>query len=363
MSVQVGRRELCRSAAVFGLAAVAGARLAPAIAAQDDAGALAAIKEYLTAHVDALVAGATAYQEWAAAYFALAEAAGFDYKALWTEHEADLPGSLADARAVWAIDASANYELSEGIVAGVPALAHFDVWLDAGPSGEEDPANAYQWTLELPDGTTVENPGNIFHHITEPALFGTSEDRTALEVDLDADGEIAVTEALPEANYLLGGANALLDASTQLQEAVAAWEPTLSDAFTALVVMLPTAGDYFEQWKQSQFVSGNDAEVDSFIGVSRLVDVLGIYNGLQVTWDNVGTLVAAVEPALADSITTGISGILTFVQDIRDQEISGVAFAAEDAEQFGAEVQVMGDTVAGYVTQAAALLEVELQDL
>ena len=158
-------------------------------------------------------------------------------------------------------------------------------------------------------------------------------------------------------------ANALLDASTQLQEAVAAWEPTLSDAFTALVVMLPTAGDYFEQWKQSQFVSGNDAAVDASIGVSRLVDVLGIYNGLQVTWDNLGSLVAAAEPALADSITTGISGILTFVQDIRDQEIAGVAFAAEDAEQFGAEVQVMGDTVAGYVTQAAALLEVELQDL
>lgn len=335
--------------------------LVPAFAQEPDGdAALVAIKDYLTEHVDALVAGATDYQAWAAEYYALAEASGFDYDALWAAESATLPESLAAARETWATDASGNYELAEGIVAGVPSLAYFDVWLDAGPSAEEDAANAYVWTLTLADGTTFENPGNIFHHITEPALYGTSAEHTGLEVDLDGDGVIEVTESLPEAVYLLGGADALLDTSTQLQEAVAAWEPTLSDAFTALVVMLPTAGDYFEQWKISQFVSGDAAETDSFVGVSRLVDVLGIYNGLSVTWDNVGPLVAEVDPALAETITIGIADIIDFVQDIRDQEIAGTVFTAEEVEQYGAEVQVKGDTVAGYVTQAAALLDIEL---
>ncbi len=340
---------------------VGGLHLQRAVAQADDQAGLEAIKAYLTEHVDALVAGATEYQAWASTYFTAAEAVDFDYDALWAEQGPALAAEIATARDIWALDASGNYELAEGIVAGVPSLAHFDVWLDAGPSGEEDPANAYAWTLTLRDGTTYENPGNIFHHITEPTLYGTSADHVALEVDLDDDGEISVTEALPEANHLLAGADALLDASTQLQEAVAAWEPTLSDAFTALVVMLPTAGDYFEQWKLSQAIAGDAAETESFVGVSRLVDVLGIYNGLSVTWDNVGPLVVEADPDLADTITAGIADILVVVQDLRDQELAGTAFTPEQAEQFGAEVQVKGDTVAGYVTQAAALLDIALE--
>lgn len=357
----LNRRRVTQSMAAGGFAlALGGWRLAPVVAQAEGDAALVAIKAYLTEHVDALVAGATEYQALASTYFMAAETFNFDYEALWAAQGPALAAGIASAREIWANDASGNYELAEGIVAGVPSLAHFDVWLDAGPSEEEDPGNAYAWTLTLPDGTTFENPGNIFHHITEPAAFGTSAEHTVLEVDLDGDGEIGVTDALQEANYLLAGADALLDASTQLQEAVAAWEPTLSDAFTALVVMLPTAGDYFEQWKLSQFVAGDAAESESFVGVSRLVDVLGIYNGLSVTWENVGPLVAEADAALAESITVGIADILTFVQDIRDQEVAGTVFTPEQAEQFGAEVQVKGDTVAGYVTQAAALLDIEL---
>ena len=37
-------------------------------------------------------------------------------------------------------------------VAGVPSLAYYDVWIDAGPSGEDDPANALDVSVELPDG-------------------------------------------------------------------------------------------------------------------------------------------------------------------------------------------------------------------
>jgi hypothetical protein len=168
---------------------------------------------------------------------------------------------------------------------------------------------------------------------------------------------------LPDANYLLGGSQALLQASTELQTAVVDWEPTLSDAFTALVVMLPTAGDYFEQWKLSPYVSGDDSDSIAFIAQSRLLDVLGIYGGLQVTWNAVAPLVAGVDPALAESITTGIDELLLFVQDVHDKELAGTTFTPEQADQLGSEVQDRGNSIAGNVTQSAALLDIELQDL
>lgn len=358
-------QRLRRASVSGGLALILGMGSAGPLAAQDDgdAAALVAIKGYLTEHVDNLVEGATAYETWAEAYHAQAEAAGYDYAALWAANGAELPAEIETARTVWTQQASNEYELAEGIVAGVPSLAYFDIWMDAGPTGAEDPDNAYQWTFTLPDGTSYENPGNIFTHITEPALYGTVPELVGLAVDLDGDGALESTEALPEAIYLLGGAQALLGASLELRAEVEAWEPTMSDAFTALVVMLPTAGDYFEQWKLSPFVLGEASESTSFIAQSRLLDVLGIYGGLQVTWEAVSPLVAGTDPALAGTITTGIDDLLTFVRDIHDQETAGTTFTPEQADQFGSQVQDRGDTVAGNVAQAAALLDIELQDL
>lgn len=355
-----------RNVMVGAMALLAAGARGGRVIAQDGAdpeAALSAVKGYLIEHVDNLVAGATEYHAWANEYHAQAETMGFDYAALWEANQSTLPAAIENARIVWRDRASNEYELAEGVVAGVPSLARFDVWMDAGPTGAEDPENAYQWTLTLPDGTTYENPGNIFTHITEPALYGTVPETVGLAVDLDGNGTVEATEVLPDAVYLLGGAEALLGAATDLRAAVDEWEPTLSDAFTALVVMLPTAGDYFEQWKLSPYVSGEDSTSTAFIAQSRLKDVLGIYGGLQVTWEAVAPLVAGADPAMAGSITAGIDDLLAFVQNIADQEATGTTFAPEQADQFASEVQSRGDTVAGSVAQAAALLDIELQDL
>lgn len=55
-----------------------------------------------------------------------------------------------------------------------------------------------------------------------------------------------IGEALPEAEILLAAAQGLDIATTQMQEAVNAWEPTFEDAFIAMVTMIPTMNEYFE---------------------------------------------------------------------------------------------------------------------
>jgi hypothetical protein len=63
------------------------------------------------------------------------------------------------------------YERMEGIVAGTPSLSRYDVILDAGSSAAEDPAGAVPFDLELADGRTLEQPGNLFS-LTEGMLWG-----------------------------------------------------------------------------------------------------------------------------------------------------------------------------------------------
>ncbi len=65
----------------------------------------------------------------------------------------------------------------EGIVAGVPRLAQYDVDIDAGSDGS-DPESAVSFSLETPAGETLEQPGNLFF-LTETALYGTNEDLLA----------------------------------------------------------------------------------------------------------------------------------------------------------------------------------------
>lgn len=328
-----------------------------------DAGAdLESVKTYLVEHVAKSKAGTEEVLAHAQAYYDLAEAENFDYQTLWDEHGEAVTTLLVDARQAWIQDASGNYELSEGLVAGVPSLAYYDVWIDAGPSGEEDPANALDVSVELPDGRVLEQPGSLYHYVTEPALWGTRDDFVGLRVDMDADGQIELGEALPEANALLGAAQALDSATGELQTAVDAWEPTASDAFTALVIMVPTMGGYFEEWKASVFVTGEESDEVRFVGVSRLADVSGILNGLDVTYANLKPAIEEADPAMAEQIDVELDGLVAFVDDLHAQEQAGAQFTPEQADQFGSELQTRATAIAGQISQAAGLLGIEIQE-
>ena len=116
------------------------------------------VKDYLLDHSEQLTGFTADFKSAAEEYHALAEEAGFDYEALWAEHGEDLAPMLEEMKANW-IEGNPYYERMEGVVAGTPSLAEYDVILDAGSSAAEDPESAVPFDLELSDGTTLEQPG------------------------------------------------------------------------------------------------------------------------------------------------------------------------------------------------------------
>lgn len=121
-------------------------------------------------NVALLQASTDALASHAADYYALAEAATFDYQALWANQRMAVLVTLLEARQAW-LAASPLYEEVEGIVAGVPQLSEFDVILDAGASGAEDPEGGVPFDLTLRDGRVLEQPGNLFG-VLESTLWG-----------------------------------------------------------------------------------------------------------------------------------------------------------------------------------------------
>lgn len=321
---------------------------------------LAPIKNYLVENTDLMKESTAALLLNIQRYYQLVEEAEFDYEAVWAEHPQEVAGILIASKELW-LQSSFYYEMSEGLVAGVPSLSHYDVLLDAGASAEEDPEEALEWALTLPDGTVLESPGNYFHHLTEPALWGTEESYVGLEADLDGDGEIVIGEVLPEANILLGAIEGLDTTTAELQESVAEWEPTVEDAFTALVVMIPTMNEYFGQWKESVYIAGDESEVESFVAVSRLADIKGILNGLSLTYDILSPLVEAQNAELHTQIDTDFEGLVSYVDDLYTQELDGAEFSAEEADALGTEAQLQAETLVALVAQAADDLGLTLE--
>ena len=70
-----------------------------------------------------------------------------------------------------AID-SFGYETVEGIVAGVPSLADYDIYLDAGVPQSEGPDGVSPVVLILENGEKIDKQGALFTYIIEPALWG-----------------------------------------------------------------------------------------------------------------------------------------------------------------------------------------------
>ena len=165
---------------------------------------LVATKTYLLGHTVKLRGFTTRFQRQANDYFALAKASGFDYSALWASKRSAIKPILARSKSLW-IEGNPYYERVEGVVAGTPSLAVYDVILDAGSSAKEDPASAVPFDLELADGRVLRKPGNLFN-LTEGMLWGTRPEYTArgVKADLDGDGKVEFGEALPDAAGVQG---------------------------------------------------------------------------------------------------------------------------------------------------------------
>jgi hypothetical protein len=329
-------------------------------AAESGAGELAAVKDYLTAHADALVEQVDVLAANAEEYYALAEEAGFDYDALMEERCEEVAALLSDSQDAF-VEANPQYEEMEGIVAGVPRLAQYDVDIDAG-SDASDPESAVSFNLELPDGETMKQPGNLFF-LTETALYGTNPDLLAdVKQDANCDGKVEFGEGIPDANVYVATLREFQRQAEALQADAATFEPTPSDAFTAITIMTPTMSEYFEAWKNSRFIAGEDAEEQGFVATSRLSDIADILEGIVFTYDEIEPMIAEEDPQQAQQTQAQLAELLAFVEDLRDREEDGEEFNGEDADTLGSEAQARAEEIAGQVTQAAQRLGIELQD-
>ncbi len=326
-----------------------------------DTAQLSAIKDYLTEHSAALKEHTAAMREQGERYYELAESSDFDYGAMLEQNREEVQQILEDSKATFA-EANPSYEEMEGIVAGVPRLAQYDVDIDAG-SDASDPESAVSFSLELPNGETLEQPGNLFF-VTETSLFGTNPDFLAKGVDGDVDGNgrVEFGEGVPDANVYVAAVREFEEQAASLDEDAQEFEPTPSDAFTALTVMTPTMSEYFEAWKNSRFIAGENASELGFVAASRLEDIADILEGLVLTYDQIEPQIAAEDPAQAEQTGKALDDLLAYVEDLRDQEAGGKKFTAEEADTLGAEAQRQAEAIAGQVTQAAQRLGIELQE-
>ena len=323
---------------------------------------LAGVKRFLGEHTDRLAGFTQDFTELAATYHDLAEAEEFDLKALWAAEADEVGPLLEQLKAAW-IEGNPYYERVEGIVAGTPSLAEFDVILDAGSSAAEDPESAVPFDLTLPDGKVLKQPGNLFN-LTEGALWGTLPPTipyAGVPADLDGDGEREFGEVLPDPDLLLAASERFDGYAKELDAAGAAWAPTASDAFTAVVVMVPTMSEYFGQWKDSRFVAGDAAGAESFNVVSRLSDIRDILTGLEVIYEGVEPAVGRIDEAKAAQTGRELSDLRAFIAQLHDREQAGRRFTPEQADTLGTEAQERATAIAGQVSQAAAQLGVAIE--
>jgi hypothetical protein len=259
--------------------------------------------------------------------------------------------------------ASPLYEQVEGIVAGVPSLSEFDVILDAGSSAAEDPDNAVPFDITLPDGRVLPQPGNLFG-VLETTLWGTNPEYTiaTVEADLNHNGTLDFGDGLPDANVFKGAAGLFGEYVAELEIAAQVWQPTESDAFTALVVMTPTMSEYFESWKNSRFVAGAQTGQREFGVISRLADIQDILASLEVVYAGVQPLVGIVNSDQAAQLAQDFSALKAYISEIHQQELAGKQFTAEEADLLGAEAQNRATAIAGQVSQAAATLGIAINE-
>jgi hypothetical protein len=242
---------------------------------------------------------------------------------------------------------SFGYETVEGIVAGVPSMADYDIYLDAGVPASEGPDDVAPVVLVLEDGKKIEKQGALFTYIIEPTLWG-GDKRWSVTAD---NGK-----PLPSPGILVAAAK---DVNKKIGELVAdakAWNASVSDCFGAMVVMTPTLSDYFEDWKESRY---SEDKSGRFQAVSRVSDMRGIMGSCQVMYDAVEESVAEKDKALAKSVSSGFKEIMAFLDKIESREKQGEIKVAE-IDELATQAKEKTDKIVPQIEQSAAVSGVKI---
>lgn len=313
------------------------------------------VKDFEMEHATKLHKQADALKDLAADYYEDMKAVNFNYDKAWKTNRKDLAKDMEAMKRAW-LEASNNYEIMEGLVAGMPQTVKYDLILDAGIPASEGNEDVAPHDLKCENGKVYKRPGNFFHYLLEPTLWGTHEAYVAKKVDLNDDGQITKGEALPDAKWLKCVTKGFDHYAEELLETVSGLNMTLTDVFTAELTMIPTMGDYFEDWKNSRILGKSEA----FIALSRLFDIKGISGGLKVAYESaIHPKLKNVDPKLDNQIRLAFYDLVSFVDNAYMEEESGHIFKPADADAYSSQAQDMADRLSAMVARAAKKLGIK----
>jgi len=314
------------------------------------------VKEFELEHAKKLHEQAKVLKDLANDYYTDLKSCGFNYDKCWKTDKKDLAKDVEAMQRAW-IEASSNYEIIEGIVAGMPQTVKYDLILDAGIPASEGDEDVAPHDLDCGGKCkfNTKRPGNFFHNLLEPTLWGTHAEYVGKKVDLNGDGIISKGEVLPHAKWLKCVATNFEKHTANLVRDVENLNMTLKDVFTAELTMIPTMGDYFEDWKNGKILGKSE----SFIALSRIFDIKGISGGLKVAYmEAISPELVKVDPKLDQKIKLGFFELTSFVDNIYMDEEAGKKFKPEDADAYASKAQDMADRLSALIAKAAKKLNI-----
>ena len=309
----------------------------------------ASVKSYLLKSLEKVTEASQDFVTNSEAYSALIAANGGSIEAAYKTEPKKIEQLIAKMQEHYKAMDSFGYETIEGIVAGVPSLADYDIYLDAGVPASEGPEAVAPVVLDLGNGQTIDKQGSLFTYIIEPMLWG-GDSRWVTPVD-------GGKKLLPRPEILAAAAN---DVNKKLGELLAdakAWNASVSDCFGAMIIMTPTLSDYFEDWKESRYAKEKSGR---FQAVSRVSDMRGIMGSCQVMYEAVEGQVAEKDKSLAKSVDAGFKGIMSFLDKIEKREKQGEIGGAE-IDELATQAKEQTDKLVPQIEQSAAVVGVKVE--
>ena len=312
------------------------------------------VKAYLLKVLDSCTQAAAEFKKLSAAYAQLINAHGGDYAAAAKARPEDFGTLIRQMREAYQRLDSFGYEYVEGIVAGVPSLAKYDVELDSGnPAKGAAPDDPVADVVVSAGDMKIDHEGALNNFLIEPAVYGTNPRFVAATITLPGFEQPV---AVPKAQVVVGLADYAVDGYARLVKDSWAWQPTSQDCFEALVAMTPTLADYFEEWKESKKAGGSDGR---FVAVSRVSDMRGIMGSVKLIWSGLEEEVAPRDKELAAAITKGYAQIMAFIDDVQARE-NKAPLNGEAIDFLGSQAKEKADQLTAQTAQAAALLKIDV---
>ena len=295
-------------------------------------------------------------------YYTKAKAVDFDYEQLLADDRAEIRRLVKDAQDGFA-RANPSYEEMEGVVAGVPSLAEYDVIIDAGSDGS-DPENAVPFSIKTPAGRTFKQPGN-FNYLIETTAFGTEPKFQAkgVEADLDGDGKVEFGESLPDADFYVAAARGLREVREGAGRRGARVEAHHQRRIDLARRHDPDHVRVLRRLEELALRSParRPPRRPSWLrrGCRTSLTSSAAWCWSTTTWSRWWPRPTASRPSRP---RRALASCTPSPPACCDKEEGGRKYTAEEADTLGSQAQERAEAIAGQITQAAAKLNIEIEE-